>query len=774
MNKRPSRLAGLVALLGVAILAGAVLAGIFLPVVGGLGAFARQGISAFESVPDQLDEPELPQRSVVLAADGSIIATVYYQNRVEVPLTSVAPVMREAIIAIEDSRFLEHNGMDLRGTLRALVSNSQTGSIQQGGSTLTQQYVKNVLIATATDASELEAAKGRTPSRKLREIRFALALERRYTKPEILERYLNIVYFGAGAYGVEAASRRYFNKAAADLTLPEAATLAGIVQAPTAFDPTRNPKLSQDRRDLVLRRMAELGYITGVAAEAAVEIPMKEILNPSVVDNGCTSSYAPFFCDYVLQVMRTDSAFGEDAASREALLRRGGLTIRTSLQPQAQKSASAAVSKYIPKRDASQRAAAITMVTPQTGAIVAMTQNRDWGTSGRGYTTYNYNVNTAYGGSLGMQAGSTFKVFTAAAALEAGISPAEQVNASTPKTFENFTNCTTGEKFGPLTFNNSTGSGTYDMPTAMAVSANTYFITLAERIGLCEQARIAESMGVRLGNGDSLLRVPSFSLGTMEVSPLSMAGAYATFANHGVFCTPVAILDITDRNGDQVAVPRANCRQVLDRDVADSVAAMLTGVIDGPVGSRTAASMSLDRPAGGKTGSTNDNAALWFCGFTPDLAAAVWTGDPRGGFQYPMADVTIKGVYYATVYGSTIPGPIWRESMEGALAGSEPQAFELQTTGGLLPARTLTGNTVVLPRPSPSPSPSPTDSVAPSPSPSPSDSGSPSPSPSPGPTPTPSPTPSPSPSPTDSGSASPSATDTSSASATATSTEAIP
>ena len=367
-----------------------------------------------------------------------------------------------------------------------------------------------------------------------------------------------------------------------------------------------------------------------------------------------------------------------------------------------------------------------------------------------------------------MQAGSTFKVFTAAAALEAGVSPAEQIDASTPKTFKNFTNCTTGEKFGPLTFNNSTGSGTYDMPTAMAVSANTYFITLAERIGLCEQARIAESMGVLQGNGDSLLRVPSFSLGTMEVSPLSMAGAYATFANHGVFCTPVAILDITDRNGDQVPVPRANCRQVLDRNVADSVAAMLTGVIDGPVSNRTAAPMSLDRPAGGKTGSTNDNAALWFCGFTPDLAAAVWAGDPRGGFQYPMADVTIKGVYYSTVYGSTIPGPIWRESMEGALAGSDPQAFELQTMGGLLPARTLTGSTVVLPSPSPSPSPSPTDSGSASPSPSPSDSGSPSPSP--GPT----PSPSLSPSPSDSGSASPSATDSSSASATTTSASATP
>ena len=728
------------ALLGVAVLCGAVVAAMVLPIVVGAGAITRQAVAAFESVPDQLREPPLPQRSIILAADGSVLATVYYQNRVEVPLNQVAPVMREAIVAIEDSRFLEHNGMDLRGTVRALVSNSSGSGIIQGGSTLTQQYVKNVLIAAASNEQDLEAARGRTPSRKMREIRYALALERRYSKPEILERYLNIAYFGAGAYGIEAAARRYFSKPAADLTLPEAATLAGIVQAPTAFDPTRNPDLSQKRRNVVLARMAELGYITAAEAATASSVPVESLLDPSTVTNGCTSSYAPFFCDYVLQVIRNDAAFGETPAERESFLRRGGLTIRTTLQPKAQEAAQTAVSKYIPNRDASQRAAALSMVEPATGRIVAMAQNRDWGVSGRGVTTYNFNVDQQYGGTIGMQAGSTFKVFTAAAALQAGTSPLEVIDAPTPKTFTDFRNCTTGEPFGDLTFNNSTGSGRYDMATAMAVSANTYFLELAERTGTCAPAELAESLGVRRANGEPLLRVPSFTLGTMEVSPLSMAGAYAAFANHGVYCRPVAIISITDRNGVDVPVPRANCRQVIPRDVADTVTAAMTNVIDGPSGARTGAAMSLaDRPAAGKTGTTNDNAAIWFVGFTPELAAAVWTGDPRGGFKFPMADVTINGRYYSTVFGSSIPGPIWREAMTGALTGAAVQAFELQSISGVPAARGL-----YQPVPTPSPSPSPTPSPSPSPTPSPS----PSPTPSPSPSPTPSPSPSPSPSPT--------------------------
>ncbi|MFM1966763.1 MAG: hypothetical protein RL134_2488 [Actinomycetota bacterium] len=736
----------------VALVAGAVAAAMVLPVAAATGLLTRGAIDSFESLPSQLDAPDLPERSVILAADGSVMATIYYQNRVEVPLSAVAPVMRQAIVAVEDARFLDHPGIDLRGTMRAIVANSTQSSGTQGGSTITQQYVKNLLIASATNEEELEAARARTPSRKLREIRYALALERRYSKEEILERYLNIVYFGAGAYGVEAAARRYFSKPASELNLVESATLAGIVQQPTAFDPTRNPELAEQRRDLVLGEMAEAGFITPVEASAAARVSLEGVLDPSIQPNGCTSSYAPYFCDFVIRMIKADPAFGETLVEREALLRRGGLTIRTTLDPDVQDAAMKSVTSYIPIKDPSQRAAAITLVEPGTGNVIAMAQNREWGLKGRGKTTYNYNVDAGFGGTIGMQAGSTFKVFTLAAALEQGFSPMEGIDSPNPKTFENFVNCTDGTKFQPVTVRNSGSAGFLNMFQATAFSTNTYFVTLAERFGLCRQAEIAEEMGVRLATGDPLLRVPTFSLGTMEVSPLSMAGAYAAFANHGTYCQPRVVLEITDRYGNNLDVPDPRCREVISRNVADAVTGVLTNVIDGPFEGRTGGLMSLpDRPAAGKTGSTNENAAIWFAGYTPQIAAAVWVGDPRGGFAYPMTDVTINGTYYSYVTGGQIPGPIWRETMMAAHANLAPQAFELLNEWGIGPVRGVGPSPVYIPFALPQPEepqePKPEESQKPKPTPGPGPGPQPSPQPTPEPTPEPSPTPEPTPEP---------------------------
>jgi membrane peptidoglycan carboxypeptidase len=371
-----------------------------------------------------------------------------------------------------------------------------------------------------------------------------------------------------------------------------------------------------------------------------------------------------------------------------------------------------------------------------------MAQNREWGLKGRGKTTYNYNVDQGFGGTIGMQAGSTFKVFTLAAALEQGFSPMEGIDAPNPKTFEDFVNCTDGTPFEPVTVRNSGSEGFLNMFQATAFSTNTYFVTLAERFGLCRQAEIAEEMGVRLATGDPLQRVPTFSLGTMEVSPLSMAGAYAAFANHGTYCQPRVVLEITDRYGDNLSVPDPRCREVISRNVADAVTGVLTNVIDGPFDGRTGGLMSLpDRPAAGKTGSTNENAAIWFAGFTPQVAAAVWVGDPRGGFAYPMTDVTINGTYYSYVTGGQIPGPIWREAMMAAHANLLPQAFELLNEWGVGPVRGVGPSPVyipfALPQPEESKEPKPEESKQPKPTPGPG----------PGPTPTPSPTPSPEPSP---------------------------
>ncbi len=553
----------------------------------------------------------------------------------------------------------------------------------QGGSTITQQYVKQVLVNAADTPEEVQAAQARTLSRKIRELRYALALEKQYSKDEILERYLNIAYFGAGAYGVEAAARRYFSKSAADLTLVEAATLAGVVQQPIGYDPIRNPAASQKRRAMVLTRMVEQGYLTAQVAAAAAKVPTQSFLKPRTVSNGCTSSSAPFFCDYVLQVMKNDPAFGDTPTAREALLRQGGLTIRTTLDPKIQADAMTAVTAHIPTKDPSRKLAAMSMVQPGSGKILAMAQNRDWGIKGRGKTTYDFNVGTKYGGSLGAQSGSTFKVFTLAAALEKGISPYEKIESPQNRTFRGFRNCTSGVEYPPYNVNNSTGAGTFNMLQGTSFSINTYFMALEKRTGLCRPAEIAESMGLRQGNGDSLNRVPSFTLGTDSVTPLGVAEAYATFANHGEHCDSVAITRVTDRDGAELKVPAANCSRVIPREIADSVTAILSQVIDGPLAGRTGAAMSLGRDAAGKTGTINNSAAVWFAGFTPDLAAAVWTGDPRGGYGHPMQNVTINGRYYSQVFGSTLPGPIWKQAMSAALEGTPPTKFDLRTIDGL-------------------------------------------------------------------------------------------
>jgi len=759
----------------ISLIAGLLSAVAVIPFVGGAAVATKAAVNGYESLPDRLTTPPLPQRTRIVAADGSVLATIYEQNRIEVPLVDIAPVMRQAIVAVEDGRFYEHHGVDPRGVLRAFVGNAGgSGGVTQGGSTLTQQYVKNVFVESAATDADASAARARNLGRKLKEMRYAMALERQLTKDQILERYLNIAYFGAGAYGVEAAARRYFNKAAKNLTLVEAATLAGAVQQPVAYDPLRNPNSSRNRRLQVLGRMVTMGYITRAEADQAGAIATKAFLHPSRPHNGCTTSYAPFFCDYVYRTLLTDPAFGKTPADRQNFLKVGGYTIKTSLDPVAQKAAQESAEKHIPRKDPSRKVAAVTMVRPSTGEIVAMAENRAWGVKGRGNTTYNFNVGVGDGGSIGAQAGSTFKAFTLAAALSSGISPYEVINSPQRATFDGFTNCTDDTPFAPYTVNNSTGAGAFNMLQGTAYSINTYFMALELRTGICKPAKIAEKLGLFRGDGKQLQRVPSFTLGTQEVTPLGMATAYAGFANHGIHCEPIAITQVVDRDGKSLPVPSANCKQVIPRRIADSVTTILSQVIDGPLPGRTGAAMTLGRPAAGKTGTVNDSAAVWFVGYTPDLATAVATYDPRGGYGYPMKDVVIGGQYFSQVFGSTLPGPIWRDAMTAALASTPETPFDLVSMDGLSyytppppnqcanqggPAPTYYASTAPSACPSPSNSPSASASASPSgkPSTTPSPSGtsntSPTPNPSPSqssqsPTAEPTPPPSPSKSPT--------------------------
>ena len=663
-------------------LAGIVTALIVLPVVGGVGLASRNSAQAFTSLPGDLTQVPLPQQNTILDAKGDVLAVLYAQNRIEVPLEEISPLMQQAVIAIEDQRFFTHAGVDFRATIRASISTSSGGQVQ-GGSTITQQYVKQILLTAATTKEEQQAATAISINRKLREARYAIELENKLTKKEILTGYLNIAYFGAGSYGVEIASKRYFSKSASELTLTQAATLAGLVQNPSRYDPTQYPERAQARRDLVLKAMSNAGYITAEQADIAIAVPMSLDLNPTELPNGCTTSAAPYFCDYVLTVLRNDPIFGDTPEVRETVLNLGGLTIKTTMDPKAQKSSQTAVDEKIPFDDPSGKAAAITMIRPGTGEIAAMAQNRKWGRSGAGYTTVNYNTPVDSNGTVGFQAGSTFKAFTIAAAFKQGWDPFEVISSPKNKIFENFVECETGDKFAPYEVQNSTSSGAFDILSAAAFSVNTYFVGLEEKIGLCDPIDIATAAGVKQGNGQLFEKFPCFTLGCFDVTTLNMTEGMATFAAHGVHCSPIAISTITDRYGAELSVPSADCKRTVDLQVADSTTAVLAGVIDGPIPGRTGRAMDLGRPAAGKTGTTDSSAAVWFVGYTPDMAASVWVGDPRGGQKYPMKNINIGGRYYSQVFGSTMPGPIWRDALIGALESTPKTAWNLTTLGGL-------------------------------------------------------------------------------------------
>jgi membrane peptidoglycan carboxypeptidase len=674
------------------VLAGVLLAGLAFPVVGGVGLLGKDAADTFEALPSKLETPQLAQRSKILDKDGHFIATLFTENRVRVRLADVPVPARQAVIAIEDNRFYEHRGIDVKGTLRALARNSSSGSVQQGGSTLTQQYVKNVLIESARTRAGQRAASERSVKRKLQEARYALALEETMTKDEILEGYLNIAYYGNGVYGIGTAANHYWGIPVTKLTLAQGALLAGMVQNPRRFDPQAHPQAAVERRNTVLRRMHDLGYITADQEQRSAAAGLR--LHVTNVKSGCEAPgvVAPFFCDYVRRYLEdgpAGEALGETRAERQDTLLAGGLTIRTTLDPKVQKAAQTSVDEQVPRRDRFGAAAVADVVEPGTGAIRAMAVDRGFGT-GPGETK----VNLAIGGSLGFQGGSTFKVFTLARALQMGISPQLTLHAPVKYCPKAYT-YKTADGGCPGNAGDSE-SGTFTMVKATWESVNTYFLQLAERTGIDAPIDLAEAMGVRQVDstfeGDLFPHYPAFVLGAAgTVSPLAMAGAYATFAARGVYCPPSPITSIIDNRGKAIEIPPSRCSQVLEQNVADNVTAILRGVIDGPAPGRTGKAASIGRPAAGKTGTTNDSKAAWFIGYTPQLAAAVWVGKPT---PTPMKAVRINGRFYRAVYGGSLPAPIWRQLMKGALSGVPVQQFPTPSkldNGTLVPVPDVRG-----------------------------------------------------------------------------------
>ncbi|WP_159449349.1 transglycosylase domain-containing protein [Demequina sp. NBRC 110051] len=698
----------LVAFVAFSVIGGFLLAGIALPAAT-VAASAASGTSElFEDLPAELEDVQLSQQSNIYARDGkTLLATFYDQNRVVVPLEEISPWMQKAIVAVEDRRFWEHNGVDGEGLMSAAYTNL-TSESSPGASTLTQQLVKNTLYQAAQNAGDDEAVDDATEvsmARKIREWRLALALEDNLNttlgdtcsaedpavdcgKEEVLQQYLNIAQFGPRIYGVETAAQYYFSKPASELTAIEAATIAGITQNPSRWDPTRtfedgetNYETAERRRDTVLGTMYEQGMITEAEFDEYEATPVEDTLNVSRPLSSCAASdIAPFFCDYVTKVIAKNDAFNSDGLNGRDLLLRGGLDIVTTLDVEKQEIATEELYNTLPAGNEDGFAMAMVALDPSNGEILSMAQNRTFDPSAEAEnsTSVNYTVDREWGGSQGFSVGSTFKTIVLADWLQEGHSLREYVSGrKTDWTSDTWAETcegpvlTGGQEWSPGNVGED-NQGQMTVLEATARSINTAYADMASQLDLCGIRDIGEAMGYQNADGSDFALYPSSIIGSQNGSPLTMAEVYQTFANGGVHCEPLAILSITDADGNDIAVPQPDCRQAISKEVADGVTYAMEGVLETPGGRNSA--LDDGRPAAGKTGTSQMNKHTWFAGFTPQLLSVFWLGNPDE--DTPQQNVTINGQWYGYVYGSTLAGPTWSNFMSRALEGEEMLDFD--------------------------------------------------------------------------------------------------
>lgn len=592
--------------------------------------------------------PTSAQSSTVYAADGTLITTFHAeQNRRDVPLEEVPTTLRDAVVAIEDERFYRHNGVDLRALVRAVRSNAEAGGVAEGGSTITQQYVKQQLLHDSS----------RTVERKLQEASLALQLERQFGKDHILELYLNAVYFGNGAYGVAAAAEQYFGVPVAQVDLAQSALLAGLIQRPTAFDPFDHPDAATARRDVVLERMRRNHFATDAAVDAAKVAPLA--LRSSTATPAAERYRAAYFVEQVKQWILNDARFGASKRERRDLLFAGGLKIRTTVDLAAQAAAEEAAASILPGADDPD--VALVSLVPGTGEVRAMVGGRDFFGDGSA-AKLNLAVQRR-------QAGSSFKPLVLAAALEEGI-PLSRTYAAP--------GCISLDWYNDgkpvCNYSDSQGYQSADLVEGTVRSLNTLYVQLQHDVGNRDAMAVAADLGVR----SPLQAVPSAVLGTNIVTPVDMASAYGTLANRGVAVAPVLVTQITRADGTVLYAHERHEERAVEAGVADTVTAVLEQVVQRGTG--TAA--RLDRPAAGKTGTAQNHADAWFVGYTPELSTAVWVGFHRGSEPMEPPSTPIR------VTGGSYPARIWRAYMAAAVAGTPVTAFHPPPADAFSPTST--------------------------------------------------------------------------------------
>jgi membrane peptidoglycan carboxypeptidase len=635
-----------------AVVAALLAAAVVLPFVAIAGIATRDAADTFYNLPVST-LGTAPARSVIYDAEGRPLAYFYPNDvyRVPVSYNQIAPIMRQAIVAIEDNAFFHEGALDPRGTLRAVLHNSGGGGLQ-GASTLAQQYVKNVRILQASTPAEQREAYAPTLQRKVQDLRVAANVEHEMTPDQLLAAYLNVAFFSNHAWGIQVASEVYFSKPASQLTLPEAALLAGIVQDPTEYNPVLYPGNATARRNTVLATMVQSHYISAATASAAEKMPLGLHLSAAPLNTGCLSPQAgkaAFFCDYVQHVLEHNFPTIWNAVNTT-----GGLAIYTTLNMRDQVAAEDAVDYVEPRNDTynpGHNADTEVLIQPGTGAVRAIAVNRKFG-SGRGEDDVDYAVNSEYGGSsVGVQTGSSSKIFTLITALSQGFPLGHTISITDPMSVGPFYNCQgvpTSDPTGPPGFfslQNAEapfkGHEVWQLNLATVASVNVYFANLEKQVGLCNVVKTAAKMGMTRADGTSLLKYdkslgsngysadndPSFTLGSVGVSPMDMAAAYASVAANGRYCSPKAITKVVDQaTGKTVLAPPNHCYRDMSAGVASAANYILQGVLDNPSG--TAFGQGIGRPAAAKTGTANGGFYAAFAGYTPTLAGYVSVFNP--------------------------------------------------------------------------------------------------------------------------------------------------
>ena len=671
---------------------GVVVSGFLSPAVFGINAASRNLMPALKTDNIDFNVNDLPQQSRLYASDGhTVIATFYAQNRIVVPIKDVSGYMQKAVVAREDRRFFEHAGVDTQGVLRAFIQTYIKQGDTQGGSSLTQQYVKNVLMNQAEENNDPIAeyhAQEETIARKMREMLIAVQMEKKYSKAEILQGYLNIAQFGTNVYGVESAARRYFSKSAKDLDPGEAATIAAVTKNPARFDPTVNVKASQEQRDIVLDLMRQENYITQRQYDEYKAKPLDQMLHVQSADAGCQAAGdAAFFCDYVTKQILNSKEFGKSQEERNKLLKEGGLDIYTTMDVNANAAAMKAARDTIPVDDPTGFEVTMAAIRPGTGEVLGFGINRIYdatqNSGGGTRTAINYAVDQQDGGGWGFPVGSSWKPINMVAWMKAGKSINQPLRTSTSYPETTFA-CTEADGtpygFGTGSWHVENASGGTTSPEtplqALIRSHNTTQASMAQQIGLCSIADTAKDMGYHNSPKDQMdihsanSFQPPMVIGAVQASPLTMANVFATIAAKGVACSPIAMTKVVDKNNRSIKVPKANCHQAIDPGIAETTAYAINQGVVQPGGVASVAQLDGGRKTFAKTG-THEDKYMLTGGFVPQVAAFVTVGNAEG--QVSFNNKTINGRFFHIWDGVSIAAPAWKDFMNTYLAAANIQ-----------------------------------------------------------------------------------------------------